>query len=136
LQEDFKKMTKISMYLGLILMALGIIGYAATSGASITALIPSFFGILFYLLGRIGQTSEKARKHTMHAAALLALVGFIGSFRGLMKVFTLIGGGAVERPEAIIAQSIMAVLCAVFLILAIRSFITARRSSDKSKVAA
>jgi hypothetical protein len=125
-------MTKLSMYLGLILMALGIIGYVATSGASMTALIPAFFGILFYLLGRIGQTGESARKHTMHAAAILALLGFIGSFRGLVQIFTIIGGGTVARSEAVIVQSIMAVLCLVFIILAIRSFIKARTSPDKS----
>jgi hypothetical protein len=125
-------MTKLSMYLGLVLMALGIIGYASTSGASITALIPSFFGILFYLLGRIGQKNDKARKHTMHGAAVLALLGFLGTAAGLFRFISMVGGASVERPEAVTVQAIMAILCLAFVVLAMKSFIDARRAQKKS----
>jgi hypothetical protein len=40
----------------------------------------------------------------------------------------MIGGEAFERPSAITVQAIMAVICLIFLIFAIKSFIDARRN--------
>lgn len=121
-------MVKFSIALGFALVLVGLIGYLATGRESITALIPAFFGLIFYILGRIGQRSDQARKHTMHAAAALALVGFLGSVRGLFQLFTILGGGTVERAPAVYAQSAMAVLCLIFVIFAVKSFIDARRA--------
>lgn len=119
-------MPRFSLTLGIILTLLGVVGYAMSGGASWTALIPALFGILFIGAGVLGR-NEKLRKHAMHGAAALALVGILGSFGGLLKFFTMIGGAEVERPAAVIAQSVMAVLCIVFLVLSIKSFIDARK---------
>jgi hypothetical protein len=119
-------MAGISIGIGAALTLLGIIGYAASGAASVTALIPAAFGILLTALGILAR-NERLRKHAMHAAALLAILGFAATVSGFVKLFTLIGGGTVERPSAVVAQSIMAVLCAVFVVMAIRSFILARR---------
>jgi hypothetical protein len=43
----------------------------------------------------------------------------------------MIGGEVFERPSAITIQAIMAVLCLIFLIYAIKSFIDARRKKSE-----
>jgi hypothetical protein len=67
----------------------------------------------------------------MHAAVALALLGVLGSIRGVPKTLTLMAGNEVERRGAAISQAIMAVLCLVFLVAAVKSFIDARRSREQ-----
>jgi hypothetical protein len=62
----------------------------------------------------------------MHAAAAVGLLGFLG---GAGK---LIAGLAKGNPSglAVFSQAGMAVLCALFVVLAVRSFIAARRARE------
>lgn len=120
-------MARVSMVLGIVLVLLGLGGYFGTGQESITALIPAFFGAPFLLLGLLGL-EERRLKLTMHIAVVLALLGVVGSARGLSGAWTLITDGQVERPVAVWAQTAMAVLCAVFLVLAVKSFIDVRRA--------
>ena len=120
-------MAPLTIVFGLLLAALGVIGYISTGGVSITALIPAFFGAVLAILGRIAL-NERYRRHAMHMAAGVALVGFLGAARGLMGLVDLISGAEVERPAAVISQSVMALLMAVFVGLCVRSFIAARRA--------
>lgn len=120
-------MPKLSISVGIILIVLGLTSYVATGAASATALIPSFFGIVFALLGLLGQKSEGMRKHAMHAALLLAILGLGGSFGGLISMIGAIGGEMPDRPAAAIGQAFMAVVCIAFLAAGIKSFINARK---------
>lgn len=119
-------MAKLSIVYGLIFVLMGLYGYFGISRESITALIPSFFGVPMLVLGWLGL-NERYLKHTMHGAAVLTLLGFAGTAGGLIKFFKMLGGAELERPAAVTVQAIMAVLCLVFLILAVKSFIDARR---------
>ena len=100
-------MFKLSIGTGIILTVLGLGGYVMSGGASPTALIPAAFGILFIVFGYLAR-KESMRRHAMHGAALLSLLGIIGSFKGTIAAVTMLGGGVVERPQAAIAQAIMA----------------------------
>ena len=120
-------MANTALAFGLVLIVLGVIGYVATGASSPTALIPSALGALLALTGAIARNPAK-RKHAMHAAAVIGLLGFLGAARGLAKIGAVLSGEPVDRPAAIVAQSVMAVLCLVFVILCVRSFINARRS--------
>jgi hypothetical protein len=115
------------MNLGLILILLGLGAYFGLGRQSVTALIPAFFGVPFYLLGRWARDESK-RKLAMHLAATLALLGFGGSFSGITATIRLMGGAELERPEAAVVKAVMALLCLAFLVLAVRSFILARRA--------
>jgi uncharacterized membrane protein len=119
-------MTALTLWLGIILSAMGIIGYVGSGAESVTALIPTFFGIPFIVLGIVAR-KEHLRKHMMHGAALLALIGFAGSVRGVSSFLSMLGGADIARPFAAIMQSLMAVLTLAFLLLAIKSFVDARR---------
>ena len=119
-------MASTTIALGVVLIVLGLLGYFLTGAASITALIPAFFGLVIALAGFVARDEHK-RKHAIHAAVVVALLGFLGSARGLM----LIGGvfdGTAARPAAVISQAIMAVLTLGYLVMAIRSFMAARRA--------
>lgn len=120
-------MARTTMVFGAMLIALGVIGYAATAGASLTALIPAIFGAVLATLGWLAL-NERYRKLAMHLAAAIALVGFLGAVRGLMGLLDLISGAEVQRPAAVVSQSLMAILMAVFVGLCVRSFIDARRA--------
>jgi len=123
-------MAKLSIGLGVVLILLGLISYFGISSESVTALIPAFIGVPMLLLGFLAL-NEKYKKHAMHGAAVLMLIGFGGTISGLIKFFRMIGGEVFERPSAITVQAIMAVLCLIFLILAIKSFIDARRGKSE-----
>lgn len=123
-------MAKISISFGIIFIILGLVSYFGISSESTTALIPAFLGIPVLVLGFLGL-NEKYLKHVMHGAAVFMLIGFGGTVNGLIKFFRMLGGEVFERPSAITVQAIMAVLCLVFLIFAVKSFIDARRKRSE-----
>ncbi len=119
-------MPLLVIVIGTALLILGGAGYVATGMVSWTALIPAFFGLPLVVLGWVAQ-KPAWRKHGMHAAAGVALLGLLGSLRGVPDAFTLMVGGEVDRPGAALSQALMAALCLVLVIVAIKSFIDARR---------
>ncbi len=121
-------MAKITIGLGFVLMALGLGGYLGTGREHLTALIPVLFGLLLALLGLVAL-KESMRKHAMHVAAVIGLLGFAGTVKGLMKLPMLLTGGELERPAAVAVQAAMAIVCFVFVVLCVWSFIKARRAS-------
>ena len=110
----------LAKLIGILLVALGIGGFLATGATSITALIPGLFGILLFTLGYAART-ETLRKHLMHTASIVALIGFVATLARLLMT-----GGEIVRPFAAASQSVMAILCLVFLLFAVRSFVRAR----------
>jgi hypothetical protein len=81
------------------------------------------------ILGWLAR-NERYRKHAVHLAAAIAFVGFLGAVPGLIGLLDLISGAEVQRPAAVVSQSLMAILMAVFVGLCVRSFIEARRSGS------
>lgn len=113
-------MKTATLLLGLALVALGVAGYVLTDAVSVTALIPAFFGVPLALLA-FGVDGKPA---LAVAALVIAVVGLGGSAPGLAKLGSVFDGTA-ERPPAVIARSIMAVLSIVYVFVWIR----ARRAS-------
>ena len=124
-------MARTTIVFGIMLIVLGLAGYVGTRAASVTALIPAVFGAVLGLLGWLGL-NDRYRKHALHAAAAVGVLGFLGAARGLAGLMDLIAGAAPERPAAVISQSVMAVLMAVFVGLCVKSFVGARRQRVKS----
>ncbi len=120
-------MAKITIGLGLVLIVLGLGGYFGTDRESWTALIPALFGLPLLILGLIAL-KERMRKGAMHVAVVIGLLGFVGTVRGLMKLPLLLTGGELARPGAVAVQAAMAIVCFVFVLLCVRSFIKARRA--------
>ncbi len=125
-------MAAIAMIFGGVLIALGAgaFMYASQQGGkpSPTALIPAGFGLILFLLGMLAR-KENVRKHAMHAAAAIGLIGaIVPGMMGLPGLFRMMRGEEIERPAAAVSQSAMAAICAVFVLLCVRSFISARRN--------
>ncbi|HVR07744.1 MAG TPA: hypothetical protein VMW75_06810 [Thermoanaerobaculia bacterium] len=124
-------MANVTIGFGLALAALGLGGYFSTGRSSLTALIPLGFGLLLLVCGFVAR-QEAARKHAMHAAAALGLLGVLGPLRVLPQMLRLLGGEDVPHRAAVLDQLAMMVLCAVFLVLCIRSFVMARRARARA----
>jgi glucose uptake protein GlcU len=113
---------------GAILIVIGIVGYVygvMNDKASITALIPAAFGIVLAALGLASQAKEGLRKHLMHAALVVALLGFIATAGRLLSRVS-----ELSASPAVISQALMAIVCLAFVVLGIRSFAAARRNRE------
>ena len=119
-------MPATTIALGAVLIVLGLGGYVLTGAASLTALIPAAFGLLLALAGLLARDDRK-RMHAIHAAVVIALLGFLGSVRGLLRIGDVFHATS-ARPAAIVAQSIMALLTLGYIVVAVRSFIQARKA--------
>ncbi len=117
------RMPSTTRTLGLVLILLGLISYFGTGRVSMTALIPAFFGAVFVILALVAR-SETARKHAMHAAVALALMGLLGT---LARVVPAVADGQLTRP-AVLAQLVMSVLLIGYIALGVKSFKAARRA--------
>jgi uncharacterized membrane protein HdeD (DUF308 family) len=113
---------RITIGIGILLVVLGVAGFYHNPEAP-TALIPAGFGAVLLVLGVVALT-EHLRKHAMHAAVLVGLVGFVGAAVMAAKAGL---SDKIDRPVAFGMQVAMAVTCAVFVGLCIKSFIDARR---------
>src|ERR1700692_915747 len=118
-------MSHLAIGFGVLLGLLGPVLYELSEPPqSLTAYIPSAFGIVLIVLGIIAR-NEKYRMHAMHGAALVGLLGVVMPLGRVIAVatkpdfkFGLAAGGSVA----------MAVVCAVFLGLCVKSFIDARKA--------
>ena len=115
-------MTRLTTWAGITLVAVGIGGYIAVGGASITALIPAFFGLPLALLGR----SWDNRSGTRIAISAIAWLGFFGSVPGLVNLISAAAGSELVRPTASVLRSVMAIICGGLALLALRSTLTIR----------
>lgn len=119
-------MPAVTRATGAVLIGVGVLGYLFSGAASVTALLPAVLGLIVLALG-LAARREQLRKHAVHAALVVAVLGLLGSLPRVGGVFTLLGGGSVERPIAAVASLATVVVCAVFIALGVRSFIAARR---------
>ena len=120
-------MPTTAILFGVILIALGIVGYVMTGQSSVTALIPSFFGIALAGLGLAANAKESLRKHLMHAAVVVALLGFIATAGRLVSKI-----GELTYSAAVVSQVSMALVCLLFVILGVKSFADARRRNNSA----
>ena len=115
-------MPRITLLIGVLLAVVGVFCFLYTNSEHFTALIPAAFGVVFMALG-LFATVEDLRKHLMHAAAALALVGF--AF-GVVRIAMVLASGT-EIGTAFIETAIFAALCGLLEILCVKSFIDARK---------
>jgi uncharacterized membrane protein len=116
-------MPNLTIATGGLLIVLGVASYLGTGRTSVTALIPAFFGLPLLIAGAVAL-KPAARKHAMHAAAMLGVLGLVGA--GGRAVPALMRGGA-ELGTAVWMQLAMAGICLFFVVACVRSFIQARK---------
>jgi len=142
-------MTLPTLICGLILVVIGSVGYLnqdPNGKVSWTALIPAIFGALIMFCGVLALR-DNLRKHVMHLAAMLGLIGIVGGFMPLFRQageirktseaagVTLSFGDAWDKVDWLKSSAIsgwsMSIVSFVFLALCIRSFILARKAREE-----
>ena len=91
-----------------------------------TALIPAAVGGMLVLCG-LAAFNEKVRKHVMHLAAMVGLLGGVGGFMPLVSQYKKTGAFDPTKPSAVSGE-LMIVICAVFVGMCVNSFIQARKA--------
>ncbi len=118
-------MPTLSLIFGFLLNIIGLVGFFGTGATHYTALIPCALGILLILSGIVAK-KEHLRRHAMHIAVLVSLVGFLGTVSAFGKISLLLDQASDPKTPAIIAKIATAILCGLFFILCVRSFVRAR----------
>jgi hypothetical protein len=121
---------KVTIVFAALLIALGLAGYLGTGALHPTALIPTWFGLALALFGFLAiSPNEGRRKLFMHVNVTIGLLGFLGAAieacRGYMSATS---AGVAPDQIALASKLTMAGLMLVYVIMCVRSFISARRS--------
>jgi len=120
-------MARTAIIFGLLLIGVTLATIGYNQGfKSPTVLIPSIFGVLIAVLGLV-SLKDSLRKHAMHAASVVGLLGGVAClFMGIKQLTKL----ASEEPPTISQMGSVwatAALCLIFVVLCVQSFIRAKR---------
>lgn len=127
-------MSKLAIAFGILIALVGVAGYVATHFWH--AFIPVVLGALLVIFGVVANTENvKRRMVAMHIAATLGVLGFLGTIPGVVALGGYLSGHhqdevagiAVGHKTAAEVQSATCILCLIFVLLCVRSFIAARR---------
>ncbi len=123
-------MAKLTLVFAVLLIALGLVGFLGTGSAHPTALIPTWFGLALGIGGLLAiSPSESRRKLFMHINVTIGLLGFLGAaieaVRGYIHAAS---AGLAPDLIALASKMTMSGLMLIYVLLCVRSFITARRS--------
>ena len=113
---------------GSLLIVIGVVGSAVAASMVDEwwyAAIPALIGLILVVCGKVGSRGKTARIIAMHLAPIVAVVGIIGSFMPSGLNFS--SPGSVAFVSSIF-RLLTILVCSVFVILCVRSFVSARRS--------
>ncbi len=123
-------MAKLTIFFGVLLILVGAVAYTGLAHHP-HALIPAAFGVVLAIFGALANTPDsKKRMLFMHIAVTVGLLGFLGTIPGIIATIRRAAGQVVASPvpDAATVQTVMGIICLVFVLLCVRSFIAARRS--------
>ncbi|OVE85493.1 hypothetical protein [Natronolimnobius baerhuensis] len=112
--SSFERTPGLGIVLGAVLVVIGIAAYVLSDFASVTALIPTIFGVVIAALGLVGRETDR-QQIAGYGIGILALLGVLGSARGVSDVIALVTGGSVDSSVAAVAQGSMIVIGVVLL---------------------
>jgi len=122
-------MAKLTIGFGILLVVLGIFGYVATGSAHPTALIPAGVGLFFVFFGIMANSEDsKKRMLWMHISVTVALLLFIVTIPADIDTIRLAQGKYFDHPAAVEEKGAMSLLCLIYVLFCVRSFIMARRN--------
>jgi len=114
-------MPRTAILFGVLLIALGLGDYYGAAEPSWTVIIPIILGVLILGLGVAALVKRSWRPNAMHAAVIVGLVGFVATMHALYEL-----GKVILQDPPLLAKSMMALLCGIFVALSVKSFIVAR----------
>jgi uncharacterized membrane protein len=117
-------MAKVTLFFAVLLAGLGLGGFLGTGSVHPTALIPVWFGVALGLFGFLAITpNESRRKLFMHINVTIGLLGFVFT---IAEIFRSLKSGAPVDLTALAEKLGLAWLLLIYVILCVRSFISAR----------
>lgn len=119
----------LGIVLGIALIILGVGAYVLSDFASVTALIPAIFGVLIAVLGVVGRQTDRQRL-AAYGIGLLAVLGVLGSARGIPDVLALLAGESVESTIAAVSQGTMIIISLVLLAAMIKIVLDTRATTN------
>ena len=121
-------MAKLTIAFGILLILLGIFGFVSTGSAHPTALIPSIIGLFFVLFGVMANTEDpKKRMLWMHISVTVALL-VSRQIPADIDTIRLSRGVSFAHPIAVEEKGALSLLCLIYVLFCVRSFISARRA--------
>jgi 4-hydroxybenzoate polyprenyltransferase len=119
-------MPLVTIITGLLLAALGVSAYLGSGTSSLHPLGPAFLGLLLVGFG-IAARSPGMKKHAMHGAAVVGLLGGLGTLGGMFAMRHR-GVPLSSGPGMAVVASVVIFL--LFEALCVRSFIAARKARE------
>jgi hypothetical protein len=118
-------MARTTIVFGALLTLAGLVGFWMTGHGH-----PIWFGLALVLCGWLARTEDvRKRKIWMHIAVTIGLIGFL--IPGIMSTVALARahqqGVTLAQPAIVHVQLVVALICLVYVVLCVRSFIAARR---------
>lgn len=113
-------MPKTTISAGVALVTLALVSYFGAGMASVTALIPSIFGLPLIGLGWLAM-NEQRRKMMLQIAIGLGALGLLAPLSRILPAL-----GSFELSIAMAANIGMALICGVYLAISIRALVEAR----------
>ena len=112
----------------------GLIGFFGTGATHPTALIPCGLGLLLIICGLLAR-HEKIRMHVMHVAVLVGLLGFGATVSAYGMILAVLTQTAGEKASSSIAKMATALICGLYVVRCIQSFVQARLLKKQGKKA-
>ena len=119
----------LTLLAGGLLIALAAACAAISRTGSVTIWIPAFLGVPLVVCGLVALKPE-ARAAAVHIALVLGLLGAVAS---LWKLVDSVASGTVTSALATVSQLAMFVICTMYLVLGVRSFLAARRARKRAE---
>ena len=113
-------MPLVAIIEGTLLVVFGVGAYVYSGQASVTALIPSIFGLGILLPGYVAYKNSDLAKHAMHVTAVFALLGILGSLDSILGFLD--GDFSLSN----ISKGVLLFVCGEYLYFCILSFRAAR----------
>lgn len=122
-------MAKITIGFGLLLVAISAGFWLALGRTDTAALHPAGMGVVLLLSGLLANTENvKRRMLWMHIAVTFGLIGFLITFIGVVRMA--LHGVVTALPAVFSERAIVALVSLTFVVLCVRSFISARRARN------
>ena len=120
-------MAKLTIGFCVVLVLVSAGFWLATGRTETAALHPAGIGVLLILCGVLSNTENtKQRMIWMHVAVTAGLIGLL--LTGIRALLTLIKGTIAANPLGFDERVVIALICLIYVVLCVRSFIAARRT--------
>ncbi|MFK8111742.1 MAG: hypothetical protein AB8B91_06055 [Rubripirellula sp.] len=124
-------MARVGIIFGLLLCGLTAAAMIGSPQKMPVQFIPMMLGIPLLFCGVVSLNPHR-RKHAMHAAAAVAMLGALaGSIRVLVCLSAMLQGAPVNR-FGFRVIAVMSALCIIFVTICVVSFVQTRRAERKT----